>query len=267
MCYYMITGRAIKNSSDIEERNILKSINKDIELRLFEIRESENRDYFPFERQELLLSALTCGDVERVKELCGIFLRFRPYTNVDEDLNSYKIRLISFMLVIYRQAVLYGVDESLAAAIYKEFCKKMSHSQKDTEAKDIFLSVVLQYTKRVSDAKTYVVDIDRVNPTIKKAVEYISHHLHSDIIVPDICRYCGVSESYLRINFKRDVGKSIVEYINEQKIAEAKMLLKNTSYTISEIAEYLSFSSQSYFTNIFKKYTGLTPTDYKNTLN
>ena len=99
-----------------------------------------------------------------------------------------------------------------------------------------------------------------------KAINYISQHLHKDLTVAEICCYCGVSESYLRVRFKHDIGKSIVEYVTEQKIEEAKMLLKYTNYSLLEISEYLSFSSQSYFTTVFRKNCGQTPTEYRNLL-
>ena len=118
--------------------------------------------------------------------------------------------------------------------------------------KNLFLSVVVEYTQKISDSNVYKVDIRKVNPAVKKAVSYISQHLHSYISVYDICCYCAVSESYLRINFKHDLGKSIVDFINEQKIRESK------------ISGYLSFSSPSYFANLFKKYCGKTPREYRN---
>ena len=266
LCYFMLTGNTMENEYNIEEKIIYKSINKDIEKRIFEMREEEEPDYFPFERQETVLSAITSGDVKRAKELCKTFLCFKPFKRCDDNLTSSKIRYMSAMLVIYRQAILFGVDETHSAAIYKEFCKKISYAKNELEMKNLFLSVVVEYTQKISDSNVYKVDIRKVNPAVKKAVSYISQHLHSYISVYDICCYCAVSESYLRINFKHDLGKSIVDFINEQKIRESKILLKNTDYTISEISGYLSFSSPSYFANLFKKYCGKTPREYRNSI-
>lgn len=264
MCYYLLTGKKISKS--VEESTVMVNINKDIIKKLLDMREEGRKDYFPFERQELLLSAVASGNVEKARELCNAYLKFSAFKRCEDNLMSSKFRFIAAMLLVNRQAVIFGVDETKAAAIYKEFCRKVYASEREWEIKEIFLKVTMEYTKSISESQIYKVNIHDVNPVVIKAVNYISQHLHNDLIVSDICRHCGVSESHLRLCFKHDIGKSIVEYINEQKVEEAKMMLKYTNYSLLEISEYLSFSSQSYFTTVFKKICGQTPTDYKNLL-
>lgn len=261
LCYYLFTGNKFSDKAD--DTKII-DINKDIIKKLFEMREKGERDYFSFERQELFLSAVGSGNIEKVRELCNAFINFKAFKRCDDSLFSCKIRFITAMILFERKAISSGVDEEIAAVIYKEFCRKICSSEKEWEIKELFLAVALEYTKNIRDLKIYKIDINDVNHVVVKAVDFISRNLHNDINIADICSNCGVSESYLRIRFKHDVGKSIVEYINEQKIEEAKMLLKYTDYSLMEISEYLSFSSQSYFTTVFKKNCGQTPAEYKN---
>lgn len=262
MCYYLVTGKRILNNN--EGGTIAININRDIIQKLFEMREWEKRDFFSFERQEMLLSAITSGNVERTEELCKNYLNFPAFKRCEDSLMSKKFQLTAALLLVNRQAVLYGMDEFRAAAIYKEFCRKTYICEREWEIKELFLSVVLEYTKNINALKIYKVDINEVNPMVIKAINYISEHLHDYINIADICCHCGISESYLRVRFKHDVGKSVVEYINEQKIEEAKLLLRYTDYSLLEISESLSFSSQSYFTTVFKKICGKTPIEYKN---
>jgi len=63
--------------------------------------------------------------------------------------------------------------------------------------------------------------------------------------------------------FKKEVGMSITEYILNQKVEEAKRLLTQTDYQISDIYTWLNFHDQSHFTKVFKKYTGTTPKKFK----
>jgi len=65
--------------------------------------------------------------------------------------------------------------------------------------------------------------------------------------------------NYLCTRFRKETGKTISQFVNEVKVEEAKRLLKNTSLTLSEIAARLDYSSQSYFQNVFKRVTGVTP--------
>nr|WP_237446585.1 helix-turn-helix transcriptional regulator [Shimazuella alba] len=70
---------------------------------------------------------------------------------------------------------------------------------------------------------------------------------------------------YLCQLFKNEVGISLREYIQQQKIEEAKRLLISTSYSLTDICTYLHFTDQSYFTKVFKKFVGITPKQYRNT--
>ena len=81
-------------------------------------------------------------------------------------------------------------------------------------------------------------------------------------VKPRICPiadYLYLSRPYLSATFKQQAGISLAEYIAKEKIEEAHRLLLYTKKTVLEISEGLGFSSQSHFTNIFKKYMGCTP--------
>lgn len=72
-----------------------------------------------------------------------------------------------------------------------------------------------------------------------------------------------MSCSYLCTHFKQETGMTISAYVQQEKVREAKRLLKGSSYSIVEISEALAFSSQSYFCAVFKKITGMTPESYR----
>ena len=74
------------------------------------------------------------------------------------------------------------------------------------------------------------------------------------------------SKSYLKKLFKNATGYSIMDYYTHLKIERAKILIKSGEMSVSEIAELLGYSSIHYFSRVFKKKTGLSPTEYKSTL-
>ena len=74
----------------------------------------------------------------------------------------------------------------------------------------------------------------------------------------------GVNASYLSSQFNREVGKSLPEYVSEKRIAEAKRLLRGrTQLPIGQIAAAVGFSDVNYFTKVFKKKAGQTPSAYR----
>ena len=99
---------------------------------------------------------------------------------------------------------------------------------------------------------------------LKKAVSYISRHYSEQISLTDLAAHCNVSKQQLIRYFKHYFGTTPISYINEYKLARAKELLFNSpNLLISEIASELGFGNQYYFTKLFTKHTGETPSHYR----
>ena len=98
---------------------------------------------------------------------------------------------------------------------------------------------------------------------IRNAIGYIHDHIHENISTQDISDALNISRGYLSSLFNEEMNCTIPEYINREKVRIAQVLLKTTDTDLITISNYLSFSSQSYFQNIFRKYTGTTPLKYR----
>lgn len=92
---------------------------------------------------------------------------------------------------------------------------------------------------------------------------YIYNHLYEEIPLSRLAEFTGLNASYLSQLFKKETGTAISDYIRQERIEEAKRLMGLPGITLSDIASRLHFNDQSYFTKVFKKYTGLTPGQYK----
>ena len=99
---------------------------------------------------------------------------------------------------------------------------------------------------------------------VVQCVDYIYSHIKERITVAVLAEYTGLSESYLSRIFKQNLGISISDYIREKKIEKATHLLRYSDKSIIDIANYLSFSSQSHFIQTFENFTGMTPKKYRN---
>lgn len=99
---------------------------------------------------------------------------------------------------------------------------------------------------------------------LKKALKYIVKHSSRQITLDELAEYCHISKHQLIRYFKRNLGTTPINYINDYKIAKAKdMLYHQSPISIKEISEELGFSSQYYFTKVFTKTTGETPSAYR----
>lgn len=99
---------------------------------------------------------------------------------------------------------------------------------------------------------------------IAPAVEFIEKNPTSEIPVEQLANMCHISEGYFRKLFVAYSGKSPVQYMIDRKIVTAKKMLEHSNTSIEKIAELLEFESCSYFCKLFKKKTGVTPTQYRN---
>ena len=79
----------------------------------------------------------------------------------------------------------------------------------------------------------------------------------------ELCERVNFSASYISRYFKRECGYSINQYFIMMKIEEAKRLIRQTHMSFFEISEKLMLTNSHYFSTLFKKHVGMTPTQYK----
>lgn len=95
------------------------------------------------------------------------------------------------------------------------------------------------------------------------AITYIQEHFcERNIRNEQLAEICGIGNSYFRAIFKQHFGQSPIEYINIKKIERSKELLRSGLVSISQTANEVGFCNPYYFSRAFKKYTGLSPSDF-----
>lgn len=100
------------------------------------------------------------------------------------------------------------------------------------------------------------------NAHVIKMLEYIGKHQTDKITLQDISAYTNLSKEYCSYLFKEDTKKTLVNYINEQKISVAKALMANNEMPLIDICHYLGYDNYNYFSRLFKKHVGIPPTAF-----
>lgn len=104
------------------------------------------------------------------------------------------------------------------------------------------------------------------NELLNEILIYINDSIYKQITIEEICLKFSISRSSLQTLFKRNLGIAPKQYISDLKLNKSKLLIKESVYTISEIASMLGFTSIHYFSRKFKQQFGITPTDYAKTI-
>ncbi|MBC5779456.1 response regulator [Blautia difficilis] len=98
---------------------------------------------------------------------------------------------------------------------------------------------------------------------IEKARSYINENFRRDISLDDVSREVDISPYYFSKLFKQETGKNFIEYLTEIRLRSARELLQNSQYSIKEICAQSGYSDPNYFSRIFKKYEGVTPSEFR----
>ncbi len=122
------------------------------------------------------------------------------------------------------------------------------------------LKLFLSYKNTCSCEK-----ISDVSPIIKESLDYIHKNYYKQITIDDICDKFKINKCYFCYMFKKETGQTFINYLNNYKIEKSKNLLENTNMTLLDISLEVGFNNQSYYSTIFKKYTNMTPLEYRET--
>ncbi|MFB9330799.1 helix-turn-helix domain-containing protein [Paenibacillus aurantiacus] len=101
------------------------------------------------------------------------------------------------------------------------------------------------------------------HPVTSFVIEYIHEHLSEEIYLDVLAEKLKMSSGYLSSYFKGKTGKNIVDYINETRIAKATSLLADDKIRIHSAAKAVGYQNITSFNRMFKKYTGMTPSEYR----
>jgi YesN/AraC family two-component response regulator len=98
---------------------------------------------------------------------------------------------------------------------------------------------------------------------VKRAVAYFQQNYHRHLSREEIARAIGVSKNYLSHIFRQELGLSPWDYLNRYRIKQAKDLLSHTSDSVTEVALQVGFNNPAYFSRMFHKQIGLSPSAYR----
>ena len=137
----------------------------------------------------------------------------------------------------------------------------------EAEASEAFLlltDILWQYGVDSNSATTLVHGANEgSNIAFYKVLDYIEHHYNEPITLEDLCRVVHFAKSHLTQRFKEKWGIPPIQYVNFVRIEKAKILLKNTNDSVTDIAKSVGFASIHYFSRHFKQKENLSPGEYR----
>lgn len=212
---------------------------------------------YDFERA--LSTAVMYGMTDKIKGLVSP----TSFTGEIGIMSTNSLRQTQNMLEVLvticsRAAISGSLPPSIAYSLSDKFMIAVEKMQEQNDF-SIGYELIVAYTNAVKNYRFP----ESSNYIIKRAQKYIDSHLFSSLSLASVSSVLNLNKNYLSSLFKREMGMTITEYIACRKMNYAKYLLETTELSLSEIAYRLSFSSQSAFSNTFKKVTSQTPKAFR----
>ena len=222
--------------------------------------EPEKEEYeYPFTIEKRLMDSLKLGDVKKVNSNLGEFFEFIKKFNIDEVLLS--LTQLALMSVGTAKSII-DTDRENINLDYKITHQQLSTYDTLDEIKEWFMSLY----KHIVEIRNDKAD-GRKDEIVKKLITIINKNYHdSNISVEMMASNVNLSTNYVRTIFKETTNQSISNYITELRFKKAQELLKATTNPAKKIAEMVGFSDSRYFYIAFRKFSGKTPEEYRNSI-
>ncbi|MBQ7774812.1 MAG: AraC family transcriptional regulator [Lachnospiraceae bacterium] len=141
-----------------------------------------------------------------------------------------------------------------------QMCKENYAEMLEMYLRQIFIMLQRYFLNSLKTDNAHVIE------EIDKATLFFNEHYSEDISIDEYAQNNHVSVSWFIRNFKQCTGSTPMQYILSKRIYNAEILLQDSSYNVTEIAQIVGYDNPLYFSRIFKKVKGLSPSEYRKSI-
>lgn len=242
------------------------ALDSEIETERFDRNYAQDGVYAPREvhntlaLEDSLMQMITKGDVGALYEWLAHAPSVRGGMIANDALRQQKNTFIVTATLSSRAAIKGGMDSEDALSLSDDYIRKCEMLSGMEQIVNLQYHMVLDYTRRVERVRRGKAP----SKLLMQVTNYVHHNLSRPLDVRALASSLFISRTHLALKFKEETGMTLTDFILREKIEEGKRLLRHTDKSLSQIGEYLGFSSQSHFSKAFKKYTDKTPREYRN---
>jgi len=131
-----------------------------------------------------------------------------------------------------------------------------------TSLEQLLILIMREQTNKKNSAELFVSKELLSGHIENLVISFLKENIYNKINLDDVCRKFNYGKTYICTEFKKRTGRTIFEFYISLKIDEAKKLIRERNHNFTQISDLLMFDTPAYFTNTFKKYTGMTPKQY-----
>lgn len=211
-------------------------------------------DTYPAQKEALFANRMLTGNMQGAREVFrDIYLWL--ISSYSEDMDKIKSKLIDLLFVIekalpYKISTFSKSKQSYILSILKTTGKEALENQ--------YIHIISELSDEIQAQIRS--EIDGIIPRVLK---YLNDNYFKEITLADAARSVNLSYHYFSKIFKDEVGKNFSDYLTELRIEKSMRFLENQRLSIKEVCHRIGYNDPNYYCKIFKKITGMTPTEYR----
>ena len=211
---------------------------------------------YPIDTETVLFDSVKGGDLNKAIDAANQFFDWmlESYKSYTDDV---KLKVLEFVLKAESLAYEKG-GNTYHFRSREDYLNIINNTKEYDKLRKWFIDKISEACRNVMSRRE-----NRSNGVIDRAREYIHNNYKNDISLDDVSREIDISPYYFSKIFKEAMGENFIEYLTNIRIEKAKELLDNTDMSMKEICIEVGYSNPNYFSRIFKKNVGVTPTEYK----
>lgn len=251
---FILTGKEPENSRD----DAGVSMTDTDQVREYQYEKMDSLPHFPYLFAEQLIASIADGDYEAAQKL-----RVQNIYSVGKmgntPLKEKEYEAVMSVTSWMQIAIQNGVNAYEAFDLNDLYLQRISTVNTIEEYENIIYEALCTICANIRHARKAQIK----SAVIEKCKSYIARNLTKGLNLKALSDYIGLSQAYLSSLFSKTEGIPVKQYINREKLIAAEHMLRFSDYNVSEISSYLNFTSQSYFSSLFKRKYGCTPTEYR----
>ncbi len=212
-----------------------------------------------YQNEDALLDAITQGNIAKARSVATATGSIRITPRSGDQLRDAKNLLVVLNTLLRRAAYNGGVHPFYIDAISSNFARMIERCTTIDETNDIVPYMIQGYCNLVEKRS-----MTSYSEPVRQILVTVDASLTGDLTLKRFANELFLNTSYLSALFKKEVGMALTDYVNQNRIAHAKKLLKSTSLSIQDIAAQCGIPDVHYFTRLFRRDMGMTPRDFRN---
>ncbi|MCL2070194.1 MAG: helix-turn-helix domain-containing protein [Treponema sp.] len=213
---------------------------------------------YPMDKEQALLETLRKGKTESGRHILNDILAVLYHANPNQ-FKHVQYRAIELAVLLSRLDSSPGFSTQTSLKAANRHIKAIRESNTIEEITDALHRIL-------DDLAGQILSFQGIQhpSALKKAEQYILENFTRKISLEEIAKKSGFSSPYFSTMFKEEMGENLSSYLNRLRVEKAKALLTDTVLPLSKIARSSGFEDQSWFSKIFKSFTGISPGKYRN---